>query len=323
MLGQGRASGLTIRRVAQALGAFASIWLVIAAGWVAAHLRIIDMGGMRLMSNIAFLIASPALMFNLVGRGSLEHAFSQTLIVSALAVVVAATSYLVFERVALHQDKQGDVIGTLCSCYTNAGNLGLPIAISLLGDGAWMAPIMLMQVGFMQPIALAALDLSVARRNGERLSALRYITMPFRNPITAGILAGLAVNLLHLQLPEMVASGVSMVGQMAIPMMLMAFGVSLRLSPLPGKGPHSFELWVTMAIKLLLMPLAAIGIGMLFGLARHELFAVAVIAALPTAQNVFVISARYRVREMLARDAVFWSTILTVPTIVAISALLG
>ena len=110
---------------------------------------------------------------------------------------------------------------------------------------------------------------------------------------------------------------------MAIPMLLMAFGVSLWLSPLPGKGPHSFELWVTMAIKLLLMPLAAIGIGMLFGLARHELFAVAVIAALPTAQNVFVISARYRVREMLARDAVFWSTILTVPTIVAISALLG
>ena len=144
-----------------------------------------------------------------------------------------------------------------------------------------------------------------------------------RNPISVGILAGLAVNLLEVELPSLLETPVAMVGVMAIPLMLMAFGVSLRLDALPGKGPHAFELWSIQAIKIVLMPAVAYLVGLAFGLDRPQLFAVCVIAALPTAQNVFVISARYNVREILARDAVFWSTILKVPTIVLISALLG
>ena len=50
------------------------------------------------------------------------------------------------------------VIGTLCASYTNAGNLGLPIAAAIMGDMTWMAPIMLVQVGLLQPLALALLD---------------------------------------------------------------------------------------------------------------------------------------------------------------------
>ena len=143
MLGQGRASGLTIRRVVQALGAFASIWLVIAAGWVAAHLRIIDMGGMRLMSNIAFLIASPALMFNLVGRGSLEHAFSQTLIVSALArnqVVKSEFGFFIQTDASINPgnsggpliNMRGEVVGINSQIYSRSGGfMGISFAIPM------------------------------------------------------------------------------------------------------------------------------------------------------------------------------------------------
>ena len=53
------------------------------------------------------------------------------------------------------------------------------------------------------------------------------------------------------------------------------------------------------------------------------MLAVTVIAALPTAQNVFVMSTRYGVHESVARDAVFWSTILCVPVILAATLLFG
>ncbi|WP_040160934.1 AEC family transporter [Nigerium massiliense] len=307
----------------QSLSAFASIWIVIAVGWLAGHIRLIKADQQRFMSMLAFNIGSPALMFSMVSKGSLEHVFSRTLLVSVIAIASAGLLYLVIARTVLRQDKQGDVVGALCACYTNAGNLGLPVAIHLLGDGAWMAPIMLVQVGLMQPVALALLDLSMARRAGRRMSPLRYLSLPFRNPITVGILAGLAVNLLHVPVPPVLATPVAMVGGMAVPLMLIAFGVSLRLEPLPGKGPHVVELWIIEAIKIIVMPAVAIAAGVAFGLPRDQLYAVAVIAALPTAQNVYVISQRYRVRERLARDAVFWSTLLTTPTIVALSAVLG
>jgi malonate transporter and related proteins len=48
-----------------------------------------------------------------------------------------------------------------------------------------------------------------------------------------------------------------------------------------------------------------------------------VIAALPAAQNIYVIASRYDVGELLARDSIFTSTMLSVPTITLIAAPLG
>ena len=48
-----------------------------------------------------------------------------------------------------------------------------------------------------------------------------------------------------------------------------------------------------------------------------------VIAALPTAQNIFVIASRYERSTVLARDAIFASTILSVPAVAIVAALLA
>jgi predicted permease len=49
---------------------------------------------------------------------------------------------------------------------------------------------------------------------------------------------------------------------------------------------------------------------------------VTVIAALPTAQNVFTVAVRYGTGVVLARDSIFITTILAVPALVLIAALL-
>ena len=48
-----------------------------------------------------------------------------------------------------------------------------------------------------------------------------------------------------------------------------------------------------------------------------------VLAALPTAQNIFVHATRYGRGEVLARDSIFVTTVLSVPAIVLVAALLG
>ena len=48
-----------------------------------------------------------------------------------------------------------------------------------------------------------------------------------------------------------------------------------------------------------------------------------VIGGLPAAQNIFVIASRYEVATLLARDAIFASTMLAVPGITLIAALLS
>lgn len=307
-----------------AITGISTIWVVIGVGWLVAHVGLVNRRGRRLVSMLAFTVASPPLLFGLVARASLDHVFAATAVVSVIAIGVMVALYLALARLFFRPDLSGLVIGAMASAYTNAGNFGLPVAMALLGDATWVAPIMLVQVGVLQPICLALLDVDAARTEGVRLSPGRYLSLPVRNPITVGILLGLAVNLLGVPVPAFVLQPVDMLGAMAVPLMLLAFGVSLRLDPKPGVGDHSAQVWVTVVLKLIVHPLVAWAIGRYgFGLGGHELYAVVILGALPAAQNMFVIATRYGRSELLARDSVFWTTIGSVGTLLVAAALLG
>lgn len=296
-----------------ALEGFSVIWAVIGLGFLLARFGLVDNRGQAFLSGMSFLVASPALLFRLVAEGDTSRIFSRPLVVTSLAILVAVALHWVASRLLFTRDPRQRAMATMAAAYTNAGNLGLPIAAHLLGDMTWMAPLMLIQVAVFQPIVLAILD----GKSG------RFLSVPFRNPITVGILLGLVVNLTGLPVPQVVMDPIEMVGDMAVPMMLLAFGVSLHLNPVTGVGEHTAELVMVQTIKLILHPLAAIGLGMVFGLQGIDLLAVAVLAGLPTAQNVFIISSRYGVSTLLSRDSVFWSTILSVATITPMAALIG
>lgn len=307
----------------EAFAGIAAIWVVIGVGWLVAHLGLADHKGRKLMALLAFNVGSPALLFALVARASLDRVFSMTVVVSALAIAATGGLYLLLSRLFIRPALGAAVTGAVASSYTNAANFGLPVAIALLGDATWMAPILLLQVAVIMPVWLALLDVAGARASGARLGLVRYLTLPLRNPITIAILAGLLVNLVDLQIPEPVWTPIEMLGGIAVPLMLMAFGVSLRLDPLPGGGPHSAHSWLTVALKVVAHPLLAYALGRLLGLSGMELYAVVVLGALPAAQNVHVVATRYEESELLARDSVFWSTILSVGSLLAIAALLG
>ena len=306
-----------------AISGISTIWVVIGVGWFIAHRGLVTHQGRKLMSMLAFTVGSPALLFSLMLKADLAHVFSRTVIVSILAVVVAGGLYLLVAVPMFRQSLGDGVIGFMSSSYTNAANFGLPVALALLNDGTWVAPIMLLQLAIIMPICLAILDVARGRSTGVRTNPWRYLLLPVSNPITIGILAGLALNLAGVSVPETVMRPIDMIAGIALPLMLLAFGVSMRLDPLPGKGPHRAPMWFASLIKVLVHPLAAWAIGAAMGLEGIDLYAVTVLGALPAAQNVYVTASRYDQGELLARDAVFWTTILSVGSLLVIAALLG
>jgi predicted permease len=75
---------------------------------------------------------------------------------------------------------------------------------------------------------------------------------------------------------------------------------------------------------MVVQPLSAYLIGrFLIGLDTEALLAVTVLSSLPTAQNVFVIASRYNRGALLARDAIFVSTIASVPVVLIVTALIA
>jgi predicted permease len=104
----------------------------------------------------------------------------------------------------------------------------------------------------------------------------------------------------------------------------MAFGMSLRGSRPLRADEGRAEILTASLIKSAVMPLVAYLVGSLvFALHGQALFAVVALAALPTAQNVYNFAARYERGIPIARDTVLLTTLLAVPALLLIAALLA
>jgi predicted permease len=309
------------------LAGFATITIVIGLGFLLAQLKILDATAQGVLTRVAFYVASPALMITVLGGTDIHRLFSANLIASLGSVAVVATTAVVLARLLWKREAGDTVIAAFSAAYVNAANLGLPIAAYALGDAALVAPMLLAQLVILQPSGLAVLDTITyvpdPGTSARRLLLIR-LSQPFRNPLAVGSLIGLLLALTGIKLPVFLSAPLTLVGGIAVPSMLLAYGISLRLGPPPGAGEPTIQIATLATLKLVVQPIVAYLIGAYaVGLAGHNLLAVTVIAALPTAQNIFTFALRYDRGVILARDMIFVTTLLSVPVILIITWLLA
>jgi malonate transporter and related proteins len=309
------------------LAGFATITIVIGLGFLLAQLKILDATAQGVLTRVAFYVASPALMITVLGGTDIHRLFSANLIASLGSVAVVATTAVVLARLLWKREAGDTVIAAFSAAYVNAANLGLPIAAYALGDAALVAPMLLAQLVILQPSGLAVLDAITyvpdPGTSARRLLLIR-LSQPFRNPLAVGSLIGLLLALTGIKLPVIINAPLTLVGGIAVPSMLLAYGISLRLGPLPGAGEPRIQIATLATLKLVVQPAVAYLIGAyVVGLTSHDLLAVSVIAALPTAQNIFTFALRYDRGMILARDMIFVTTVLSVPVILIITWLLA
>jgi len=303
------------------LAGFVTLGAIIGLGFLLAHLGVLRSDSQLLLSRLVFFVATPALLFKTLSTAPVDQILTSGLLVAALSFVGTAGVYVLLARTVWRRSTGDTVLGALSSAYVNAANLGLPITVYVLGSASFVAPVLLMQLLVITPLAFAILDAVVSRR---RPSILGIMSQPLRNPITVGSFLGLLCSLTGWQVPALVAAPIGLVAGMAVPGVLLAYGVSLRLGPRPIAGGSVAELAVVCALKLMVQPVLAYAAARwLFDLEGRALLAATVVAALPTAQNIFVYASRYNRSTTLARDSIFVTTALSVPVLLTITALLA
>ena len=299
---------------------FAVIAAVIAAGYLVGRLRLLGEHAPFVLSRLVFFVLTPCLLFSLLAHADPAVLFSSRLAVSALAAI---TCFVLFTVVALLVFRRGaadTVIGALGSGYVNANNIGIPVAAYVLGDATYSAPVVLVQLLVFAPIALAILDAATS----GRVSVGRVLLQTIRNPLIIASALGTLIAVTGVELPELVFEPFRLIGAAAVPVVLIGFGMSLSRSRILEAGSGRRDVVLASTLKLIVMPFAAFVLArFVFGMTGHELFAIVVLAALPSAQNVFNYAERYDRGVVVARDTVFITTVLCVPVLLVVALLLA
>lgn len=302
------------------LSGFLVIGVVIAVGYGVGRRGVLGPAGQEVLSRASFLVATPALLFLTLARAELSVVLSPVLVVTSAAAVAAVGVFAAVGAVR-GWGLGRTTIGALAAGMVNSANLGIPIAVYVLGDASAVAPVLLFQLVVLVPVSLVVLDVEVPGQGG---GVGARVLAPLRNPVLLASVAGLVVSAAGWELPRALADPLDLLAGLAVPAVLLAYGMSLHGSPLPGRRAADREpLLVAAALKLVGMPAAAWALGVALGLAGDTLLVVVVLCALPAAQNIYSYAVSYRTATDLAREAIMLTTVGSVPVLLVVAALLG
>lgn len=306
------------------VSAFVPIWLLTAAGYGARRLGALNSTATSVLGWLVFHVGIPAALLLTLARTPLSGFDLRPLAAFAVstAVVIGAGWYgagRFFGR------KPGErAIWGMAGGYVNSANLGIPVAMRVLGSISFLVEVVLLQVLIVTPVILTTLD---RQADGGRVRLLRILTLPVRNPVILASFLGVACSAASFRPPPVVQGPLSVLSYAAVPAALVALGASLYSEPAsdpPAAATQRSELAVIAALKLAAQPVIAYLAGaVVLGLPQPEVVAVVICAGLPTAQNAFIFAQQYGVSEALASRAVLITTSLSLGSIAAAATLLA
>ncbi len=302
------------------LTGFVVVGVAILVGWILGRIDLLGEHARPVLTRLTFFVLSPFLLFVVLAQADVRMLFSALLPVSAIAAAVALAIFALVAKLLWRRSLGETVVGAISAGQVNSNNIGIPLSLYLLGNAAYTAPVILMQLLLLVPITLAILD---AATSGRR-SVARIVGRTLSNPILIGSVLGVLVAVSGIELPPIVLEPAVLIANACVPVLLISYGISLHGQRLFGGTGRRRDVILATTLKLIVMPLAAWAVAeFVFGLSREDVLIVVVLAALPTAQNVFNFAQHYGVGEVVARETILLTTIGCVPVLLLATVLLG
>jgi len=269
----------------------------------------------RSLGRVVFYVFSPVLIFDLLIQNQLKLSEAAIVIAFTLSFILMIGlltfligSFLRLERSAL-------VAVLITTMFANTGNYGLPLVSFAFGEEA-------LSYAGIYFITTTLLFYTL----GVFLASLGHMTLReaaaglFRIPTLYAVLLAILINLLNVEIPTPVARAVELAAGGTIPLMLVLLGVQLTQVELSG---NQHALGLSVSLRLLFAPLAALLFAALFGLQGFPRQASVTQASMPSMVSATVLAAEYNLDSRLVTAVVFISTLLSPFTLTPLLVFLG
>lgn len=280
--------------MADILATVLPVFGLVILGWLAMRLQLVKPGAAEGLSQYVFAIGLPALLFRTMVEvnppqqapwGLWASYFGAVILIWILTITAA-------RMLRLLPGEQASS-AAMASGFSNLLMLGLPIIYGHYGAEATLAAALIISIHAPLQWTGATLIMEWQRR-GEAVDyrQLFYglIRDLARNPIVMALIAGSLWRFTGLGLTPVVKTMAVMLSESGVPAALVALGFSLATLPMRGQIKPAL---LIVGLKMLVMPLLALGLGLLFAVPPLWIAVAVIFAAIPTGANAYLFATRY------------------------------
>ena len=249
------------------------VFLIVAIGYSYAHRKPPDLS---VFNRIALDVLAPVLVYSALAARDFRITEHIPLLIGG-TVLILGSGLVAWPVARLFSAQPRTLVPVVM--FNNCGNMGLPLALLAFGPAHFGAAVALFSVSNLFHFSLGARITSASARTRDLLTS----------PLMIGTALGFASALTDVRPPGVLLSGLKLLGDALLPMMLFALGVRLTSLTRAGLGLG--------LVGALSRPLIGLAIGIplawalgLEGAARGQLL---LFAALPPAVMQFMLAERY------------------------------
>ena len=297
-----------------------ALFFLILAGFVVTKIGALPIQGKKVISDLLIYLVMPAMIINSFIRDydpNTLHNLLQTFWLSAILLVGGAVA-TIFVTARMKGDDR--YIFRFACIFSNAGYMGIPLIRALFGEESLLYASAFLAVF---NLLIHSFGYATVNRNATGKEIIHSIS---HNPCMISVCIGLLIYLLQIPIPHVIAQPIGMVGDMTTPISMILTGMTIAGSNLKRLLSKKQILGIC-AIRLLLIPVLALGLFRIMGVAGMVPTVVLIQQACPCAAVTTVYAVQFDHDEDLAAGAVVFSTLLSILTlpvyIFIISAMLG
>ena len=267
------------------------------------------------LSQAILFIFSPALVFyglatTQVGLSELGRiaAFALLLLTSLYVIAIVATRLVAVEK----EGRSTFVIGAL---FMNAGNYGLPVAFFAFGDEG-----LAIAVAFFVTQAILSWTVGAFIASRAQTNLLGSFVSVAKLPTSYAAVGGLLVSTLSLDVPDFILQPARILGDAAIPAMLIVLGIQLAsMREMAGVRAISG----VVVIRLMVSSIVAYGLVQLLQFDDLTSKVLIVVAGMPTAVLTIILATQYKGKPELASGIVVVGTLASLVSVTVVLSLVG
>ena len=294
------------------------LYLIVAVGFVSDRLHVFGESTAKRSNDLLFYIVTPAVMIQSFMNMEFKIETAGAFFIAFLCMSGTLTVANLIAVPFFNKSGENKAVFKYASGYGNMGYMALPLCQAMLGsEGVFFcsAGVVAFNIlSFTHGIWVMTRDKGKTKFDFKKL---------FFNPGVISVLIGMPIFIFGLDLPDVVDSAVNYVASLNTPLAMIFFGTYIANTDLKTMFSVK-ENYIVAFLKLIALPLIMLGVLRLCGVTGVLLTACIISAAVPSANNTVMFSAKYGNDTGVASKVVTFTSVLsvlTIPVMVALSKL--